>query len=1800
MFKRSYLVVFLGWLAVAAQAQQVGEASLGQTVERHLSSDEAVTRWALDPQLLDRDAGDWIEKREVTAEGVETVKLQNVIPPIRFASGVADIPPRYVELLREVLEGLRDQRNVRLHLFGHADTQPLSDALARIYGDNEGLSRERAGEVAEFLQGRLGLPPEAISYEWAGDTRPVATNATEEGRALNRRVEVEVWYDVSQERTAEEEVLVKEEFRRIKVCRMQEVCTMRFQEGHSRRARIRNLVPPLHFGDEAVEITPAFVEHIRQALHNLGDKQNVLVKFIGYTDDLPLTGRTERIYGTAAALSKAQAHRVVLAVQDALELPTEALASDGRGTSTPLASNETEQGRAMNRRIEVEFWHDDPLQELPDEPQLCPDAGGPEIVTKVYDPPWGRIAPLQLENGRAVIPAGYTEELRRAMTDVSDKTNVRLRFVGYTKNERLDRRTAGVYGDDIGLSAARARRAMETVSEQMHLSAAQSEHEGRGYLHSSDVVNVGFTQGDTSHVVVQVVYDELVMPDDYEGVEITRMTRELSPKNPLGLNMMRITVDGDPIDDPGRSSADIQRCTDVALEQADIRFQFDNLQSKRRLSVAASPTTIALHEIEPTALMEEEPAGEWAEYDDSAEEALAADARASADGLAPPAESAPAEELSDATGQAVPELAGADEWPKDIEAGELAAFSPDYSAQFADDEEWLSEIPAEGWPSATVATAQPAPRFAGAPVRFRMYTNYFAFIHRAEVRVFEAGQSAQAAPLHVVPMDANGLAEWQPTAQAVAAPMRELQYVVRAYDENGNFDETSPQSLWLVYREGAEPEAEPTEETILAQDAELLASYGESDLSVNNIPLGSGTVKVRGGGIPAGHTVWLAGHQVPVDMQGNFIAEEILPAGLHTVEVAVLDGGGNGNLYLRDLEFKRDDWFYVGIADLTLSTSSTDGPADLLQGEDPAVDYDSSFDGRTAFFVNGKLNEHWGLTASADTREGPVSDLFSNFLDKSPDSLFRRIDPDYHYPTFGDDGIVEEMAPTLGKFYIKVNNDENHAMWGNFKVSYLENELAHVDRGLYGANAHYQSESSTSFGEERAGLDAFAAEPGTLAGREEFRGTGGSLYFLRNQDIMVGSERVRIELRDKDSGLVTGVRNLQPVVDYDIDYLQGRIMLSEPLAATADDSLLVRSDGLSGDLAFLVVRYEYTPGFDELDALATGGQGQYWVNDYVKLGLTASSSDDGAEDSSLNGADMTLRMSADSWFKVQAAQSDGLVSSSSYSDDGGFGFVGYGGPAFTDASADSYRMDLSVGLDDFTDAVPGRLTLYTQTLGAGFSAPGLATLTDTDHFGGTLTMQLMEKLQLRGKADTKEQDLGLKTDAQELNLGYQLTDRWSASTGVRKDSREYDGPLLALSPELGDRTDGVMQLGYDSLESWKAYVFAQDTLSKSEAREDNGRIGTGGSWRVSDRLRTDMEVSGGDLGPGARLGTNFLASERTSLYLNYALENERTDNGLRGRRGNLVSGMKRRLSDSSSMYLEERYQDMDSVSGLTHATGMNLAPNDRWNFGANTEIGTLTDSLTGAETDRQAGGVRVGYGLNTVQFSSAIEYRLDEMQQLDLTTSERTTWLFRNSVKFQLTPDWRVIGKLNHADSDSSLGQFYDGGYTEGVLGYAYRPVDNDRLNALAKYTYFHNVPTTEQVTPQNAAAQFIQKSHIAALDLTYDLTDRWSLGGKYAYRLGEVSLDREDEQFFDNSAHLYILRTDLRFWQNWEGSLEGRMLDLADLDEQRSGALVAIYRYLGKHLKIGAGYNFTDFSEDLTDLSYTHQGAFFNVVGAM
>ena len=1476
--------------------------------------------------------------------------------------------------------------------------------------------------------------------------------------------------------------------KRVKVCRVEQMCKISYKPGYAKRARIKNLITPLHFDEKSGAIPAEFQQKLVQALKNMGNKEGVVMKFIAYTDSSPLTGRDERIYGTHLSLSKARARRVALAVQEALKLPSKAVESDGKGAANPISPNDTEAGRGANRRIEVEFWYDDAMQDLSSEPQLCPEAAGVETVTRIYNPPSGPIKPVAYADSKPVILEGYAERLRSLLVEVKDKSKVRLHFIGYTNNERLDRRAALAYGDDIGLSTARARTVMESIKASLGLKNEQVEHEGHGYVQSGDVVNAGFIEADESRVEVQIIYEEVVAFDNHDGLDISYLTREVTIANPYALNLMRITVDGQPIDDPGKNISDVERCVDVALEKADIQFKFDNLNLKPRLNVTAWPNTI----------------------------------------------------------------------------------------RYRDD---------------------PATDYLEDQIHFKAYSNFQYFITHSEIRIFNQDQSLRDKPLATIVMDRDGTAQWQANFAEFSAPGRDLKYVLRVYDKENNFDETAAQTLWVMDRVSAEIQQSDVTK-------ELMVGYGESRLAVENINLSGGTVKVFGTAIPAEHTVSVAGLSVPVNADGEFAVEEILPSGLHSVEVAVLDKSGNGQMYLRDLELAKNDWFYVGIADITASPSITNGPAKIVTQDDSGrYDNNLALDGRLAFYTNGKFGNNWQLTASADTLEGPVGSLFSNFMQKSPDAMFRRIEPDYYYPTYGDDSTTEEGAPTLGKFYVKLKKDEHYGMWGNFKIGYTDNSLAHVDRTLYGANLHIQPTGVTSFGEKRFVLDGFAAQPGTIAGRDEFRGTGGSLYYLRRQDILIGSERARIEIRDKASGIVVGVKNLTPVLDYTLDYLQGRVVLSAPLSPIASDNLLIVSDLSAGNEAHLVVRYEYSTGFEDTTNLSTGGRIHYWLGDHVKLGVTNNTNNESDNASSLKAGDITLRKSAETWLKYEKSSSAGLDSTAFGSNDGGFNFASTNNSAVlvapTGGEYGASRIDSSIGFKDVYDKANGNATFYRQFIEAGYSSPGLTTPTNVEQFGGSAKTSLTDDIDIRIKADKRSQDMALLTTAIEANVDYKLDGNWTLSSGVRNDNRIDNSAVVPLTQVQGERTDVVIRGAYDSKEKWRAYVYAQDTVKNIGNRETNARIGAGGGYQLSEKIRLNGELSNGDFGAGARLGTEYLHSDKTTAYMNYALENERTDNGVKARKGNMTSGVKSHYSDTTSVFIEEKYSHGDAPTGLTHSTGVDYAPDDRWNFGSHIDNGVLRDNLTGAKIERTALGATAGYGFEAVKISSALEYRQDKTQSpIDLSFATRTNWLTKNSLKYQINPDWRLISKLNYSQSKSSLGEFYDGTYTEAVAGYGYRPVTNDKLNMLMKYTYFYNVPSSGQVTVANTAVAFIQKSHIFSVDALYDLTHSWTLGGKYAYKLGQVSQDRINPEFFNSRANLYIARLDWHFVRKWDFLIEARLLSLPDAQDAKSGFLVGIYRELDNYIKLGAGYNFTNFSDDLTDLSYTHQGIFINLIG--
>lgn len=1088
--------------------------------------------------------------------------------------------------------------------------------------------------------------------------------------------------------------------------------------------------------------------------------------------------------------------------------------------------------------------------------------------------------------------------------------------------------------------------------------------------------------------------------------------------------------------------------------------------------------------------------------------------------------------------------------------------------------------------------ATPNAAVKGESVEFRAWSNYIPWIKKSEIRIFRAGQKTQEQPLEVMPLGWTNPIRW--TVPAGTAD-DQLFYLMRVYDTQGRFDETSLKPLNLLARAMAANEDRDKIER------ERLTGYGENSLALRNIPVTGGTVTVNGSNLKPGQRIEALGLELPIDAQGKFAMKQIMPAGPQSVEVTLKEADGRTSTFRRNLSIAADDWFYLALGDLTVGRNHVAGPVKLVTGDLSHYEDKVYVDGRAAFYLKGKIKGEWLLTASADTREGPAKDLFSNFSAKDPKYLLRSIDPDLYYPVYGDDSTTVDDAPTQGKFFVKLQKGDSHVMWGNFQTSWSGTELVQYSRGLYGAQLRHRSEDATTFGEKQTQIDAFVADPGTLAAREEFRGTGGSLYYLRHLDITQGSERVWIEVRDKDSGMVIERRQLAPAQDYEVNYLQGRIILHSPLSATGGSSGLIMTSAVGGHPLYLVTTYEFVPGLTAVSNLSTGIRASQWLNDHVQLGVTTYHQGETGTSQTLKGLNGTLRYKPGTWLKFEIANSEGAGNGTQTSIDGGFGFNTLNNGGIQNASAQ--RLEASADLAEITDGMKGKIRSYVQNKERGYSAPGQIGIGGEAlrQYGVSADVEVAAGTRVIVKADQRDGEL---QDSQNVEVAVRqaLTSEWELGVGARLDDRSNVVPNASpILSQTGSRTDAQVRLDYKpdlkdgkpgEKEDWEVYGYVQDTLQRDDTRDPNDRVGVGGGLQLSERIKVNGEVSTGSMGVGGKVGADYRISDRSNAYLTYAMETESPDVAWRGRQGTLVSGASMRVSDQLRVFGEGRTVNGAGPQSLTQAFGIDWAPNDRWNWGAKAEFGTVSDPLAG-DLKRQALGGSIGYKEGGFKYSGSLEWRSDKGN----VSGTRTTWLMRNTVGMQVDPAWRIFSKLNISRSSNNQGAFVDGNYREFVLGSAYRPVDNDKWNTLFKYTNLNNVPTAGQLAPSGVAADYAQRSQVFAVDTIYDLTPWLSVGGKYAFRIGELRMPVAGGQWFSSRADLLILRADLHLVKEWDALVEIRKLRATEAQDAKAGALIGIYRHLGKSVKAGIGYNFTNYSDDLTDLSYRSRGWFLNVL---
>ncbi len=113
---------------------------------------------------------------------------------ILFAPGSAELLESVEGTLAKVSLILDRYAKYEIEIEGHTDNVPQSSTE---YANNDELSDARARSVFYFIVNNSSLDPSIIKHSGRGEYCPIADNSTAEGRALNRRVEIKIYHELS-------------------------------------------------------------------------------------------------------------------------------------------------------------------------------------------------------------------------------------------------------------------------------------------------------------------------------------------------------------------------------------------------------------------------------------------------------------------------------------------------------------------------------------------------------------------------------------------------------------------------------------------------------------------------------------------------------------------------------------------------------------------------------------------------------------------------------------------------------------------------------------------------------------------------------------------------------------------------------------------------------------------------------------------------------------------------------------------------------------------------------------------------------------------------------------------------------------------------------------------------------------------------------------------------------------------------------------------------------------------------------------------------------------------------------------------------------------------------------------------------------------------------------------------------------------------------------------------------------------------------------------------------------------------
>jgi hypothetical protein len=626
-------------------------------------------------------------------------------------------------------------------------------------------------------------------------------------------------------------------------------------------------------------------------------------------------------------------------------------------------------------------------------------------------------------------------------------------------------------------------------------------------------------------------------------------------------------------------------------------------------------------------------------------------------------------------------------------------------------------------------------------------------------------------------------------------------------------------------------------------------------------------------------------------------------------------------------------------------------------------------------------------------------------------------------------------------------------------------------------------------------------------------------YYLSRQSIMEGSERVVIEVRDRmqiDRVISREVKSRGS--DYEIDYDMGTILFKDA----------VSSHDPNFNPIYIIVSYESEQDGDNF--YIYGGRGAYRITNWLEVGGTAVTEDKAAGDYELFGMDATLRLPFNTTLKAETAYTDSL-----FDIDNAFTRRSGRGWFFEFESKPTDKLNISGSyrsLDDY---------FYNQS--------AVDMMRGTTEYNVDALYKISTDLNLKAKHMDEKDELN--------NMSHRFSAMGVEKT-INKTKIDIDLSRETSSDKYIPETNPTNRIPFDNSFETPHELNSVKVGLESEVWKD---------LTVSASHRQNI---GGDSFHNTQAGLEYLYKQNRFYlreeYQKYQAGSTQTQT---------ILGVESQVMKNTEAYNEYRLADgadgarNQQVIGLK--TKMNITDGLTGNYSAE-----YLSTLSGEERPGEADAFAFTTGLeylpkDNLKMTGRFEY-LNEIGD-----TGRDSYLWEIGSAFKVSPDFtmlfrdryfteRLSGSGNHNNASS-------------MLGLAYRPINNDSFNALAKVEFKHEGDNTSNIPT-------MEDAYIFSLEGIKQYTRKLLISGRYA---GKIAKDTDYKAYTDiiSGKVIYDLTSRLDMSAEYRLFTNHRINNVL-----HGGAVEAGYRIV-KNLWVSVGYSFDNFDSDLKGDDYRGSGPY-------